>query len=137
MKSKKILFYLIFFLFFFTSFVSENKSAILPKKEISKIKTLTQKKGLKERITTKTLEKKINKIKKAQIKKQPQDLNSQKGSGEIILIFIAFLILLGLVGGILLLIGGKTLLGIIVLLISVIIIPLIIISLVDQPYGKN
>lgn len=128
---------MIFLLFFLTSFVSENNLEIQLKKEISKTKTLTQKKVLKERITTKILEKKINKIKKVQLKNQPKQLNSQKGSGEIILIFIAFLILLGLVGGILLLIGGQILLGSIAILIGVVIIPLIIISLIAQPYGKN
>lgn len=119
------------------SFVSENKSEILPKKEVSETKILSQKKNLvtskkqklnfKERLALKLIEKKIKKIKSKTQKKQSKITNSKTGDFGF---FIAVLLILGgLIGGIIALAVGETLLGILLLVGGLIFIPLIFLIL--------
>ncbi|WP_375559616.1 hypothetical protein ACE193_18035 [Bernardetia sp. OM2101] len=136
MKSKIISSCLLFSILFFTSFVSENNSVTSFEKETSKVKVVSNKNNLsqtkkqklnfKERLALKLIKRKI---KKAQ-KKQAKNIKSTKADGDGIVVSILLSVLLilgGLIGGIVALALGETLLGILLLVGGLIFVPLILV----------
>jgi Flp pilus assembly protein TadB len=126
---------ILFFVFSFCSFASESDSKHSNQKEIttnhlsekSKVTTIKKQKKLnfKERLALKLVQ---HKIKKTQ-KKQPENVKSTKGEEALIIIAILISVLLilgGLIGGIIYLTLGETLLGILLLVGGLIFIPLIL-----------
>ena len=128
MKLKNVLFYFTFSMLFFTSFVSENKSKvfekIIPQKKEALIKEKKQKLNFKERLALKLVKKKIKKVQK----KQAKSIKSKKYDGTNIALLLSILLILGgLIGGIIALALGETLLGILLLVGGLIFIPIILI----------
>ncbi len=132
-KSKVVLFSLVCFTLFFTSFISENEVEILPKEKVIKTSIISKKSSLiqsnkkkhsfKKRLALKLIKKKINRIHKNEIK------NSKREElGIIIAVSLAVLgFLIGLISGVIYLFMGELLLGILLMLLGIISMPFILI----------
>ncbi len=134
MKQEILLLLSIFSILFFASFASESISESLPKKENFDTRITAQKKivvqskkrktNFKERLALKLFKKKIKKVQK----KQAKSIKSKKDDGTNIALLLSILLILGgLIGGIVALALGETLLGILLLVGGLIFIPIILI----------
>ncbi|WP_338762887.1 hypothetical protein WAF17_18515 [Bernardetia sp. ABR2-2B] len=146
MKQKILLLFSIFSILFFASFASESKSEILPKKETSNTKIISQRNNLvppkkqklnfKERLALKLVKKKIKKAQKKQAKNKRSIL--EDGIGLAIAALLSVLLILGsLIGGIIALAMGETLLGILLVVGGLIFIPLILIVILLAIIANN
>jgi Flp pilus assembly protein TadB len=119
---------------FFAAFASENKSEILPKKEISNTKIRSQKKNLvqskkqklnfKERLALKLIEKKIRKSQKKQAKNKKS--KTEDFGANLVALLLILAAATGIIGGIIYLTLGNILAGILLILGGIILIPLFI-----------
>lgn len=139
MKLKIISFCLLFSLLFFASFMSENNSEVLPKKEVSETKIIPQKKeslikekkekhSFKERLAIKLIERKIKKLKPKKSKNRSKLNSKEDGSNaDFLSILLVLLASASVITGIVYLTLGNILAGILLILGGLILIPLFII----------
>lgn len=127
MKSKKTVFLFIFSILFFSSFASENKSEILPKKDISETKIIPQTKefsiqsekqklNFKEKIALKLIEKKIKKQNLKNIQKNSSSVKMSDTVFVLVEIGLLSLVLTSIILSIVSFFSGNILVGILLLL---------------------